>query len=378
LSYHPELGSRRRTWPIAIPFAIVVLLAAAWSGAWYYAVNKAETAVAAWRAREASRGRIYDCASQSTGGYPFRIEVRCTEPTADLRGTRPPLTLKARDLLVAAQVYQPTLLIGEFTGPLSVGEVGKPPSVIVNWSLAQTSLRGTPSAPQRVSVVLDNASLDRIGATQEPIARAGHIELHGRAAGATPQGGPIVDLALRLVAASAANLHPAAAQPFDAEAAAVLRGLKDLAPKPWPERLRELQAAGGEIEIVSARLRQGDTTLVGSGALSLASSGHLNGQLQVTVAGIEALVQKLEIELPPQAGSQAGLNRVAPVLGALDRVSPGLGKFARQQALVGIAVGLGGQQTELEGKPAVSLPVRFQEGEVYFGRLRVGQIAPLF
>jgi hypothetical protein len=377
LTYHPELASRRRLWPVAVPFAVVVLLAIGWSAVWYYAAGRAETALAGWREREAKAGRLYACASQTIAGYPFRIEVRCTEPEAELRRAQPPLHMKARDLLVAAQVYQPNLLIGEFTGPLSLGETGKPPTVIANWTLAQTSVRGTPSAPERISIVLDNASFDRVGATQAPVLRARHIELHGRMASGSAQSNPVIDLALRLNGAAAPTLHPAAAQPVDATITAKLRGLKDFAPKPWQDRFRELQAAGGQIEVTSARLQQGDTVLVGSGALGLTPAGALNGQLQVTIAGLEALLPKLGADATGQSAGR-GLGQVESVLGALDRVSPGLGNLARQHA-PGVAVGLvGGQPTELEGKRAYSLPLRFQDGDVFLGRLKVGSVPPLF
>jgi hypothetical protein len=374
---HPALASRRRTWPIAIPFILVVLLGLGWSGVWYYAATKAESTIAGWREREAQVGRIYTCGSQSIGGYPFRIEVRCSDPGAELQRLQPPLTLKAKDLVAAAQIYQPTLLISEITGPLAFGESGKPPGMIANWTLAQTSVRGLPSDPERVSIVLDNASFDRVGATQEPVVRAKRIETHGRMASGSAHNNPVLDLALRLAGASAPTLHPVLAQPLDGEITATLRGLKDFRPKPWPDRFREIQAAGGQIDVTNLRLQQGESVAVGSGTLGLSATGGLNGQLQVTVAGLDGLLQKLGVDGGTPGGPE-GLNRVAPMLGALDRMSPGLGNFARQQAVAGIAVGLGGQQTELEGKRAVSLPLRFQDGEVFLGRLRVGRTPPLF
>jgi hypothetical protein len=379
LPYHPALASRPRRWPIVLPFVVVVVLAAGWSGVWYYASKRAEAAIAGWMEREARVGRVYACGAQSISGYPFRIEVRCSEPNAELKTLQPSVTLKGKDLLVAAQIYQPTLLIGEVTGPLAIGETGKSPHIIANWTLAQTSVRGTPAAPERVSVVLDNPSFDRIGATQEPVVRAKRLELHGRMASGSARDNPVIDVALRLGSAVAPSLHPILAQPLDGDVTAVLRGLKDFAPKPWPDRFRQIQAAGGQIDVTNVRLQQGETLMVGSGALGLTPNGGLNGQLQVTVAGLDALLEHLGVDgTPPQGGGQAGLNRVAPVLGALDRMSPGLGNFARQQAVAGIAVGLGGQQTELEGKRAVSLPLRFQDGEMFLGRLRVGSVPPLF
>ena len=37
-----------------------------------------------------------------------------------------------------------------------------------------------------------------------------------------------------------------------------------------------------------------------------------------------------------------------------------------------------GQPAELEGRKAVALPLRFTDGTVYLGPLKVGQTAPLF
>jgi hypothetical protein len=59
---------------------------------------------------------------------------------------------------------------------------------------------------------------------------------------------------------------------------------------------------------------------------------------------------------------------------------PGLGNIARQNAGATIAAGLGafGQRTQLEGKPAMSVLLRFDDGAVQLGPLMLGRIAPLF
>ena len=59
---------------------------------------------------------------------------------------------------------------------------------------------------------------------------------------------------------------------------------------------------------------------------------------------------------------------------------PGLGKLARQNAAPSILAGLGalGQSTTLEGKPAVSVPLRFADGQVMLGPFAVGRVPPLF
>ena len=52
---------------------------------------------------------------------------------------------------------------------------------------------------------------------------------------------------------------------LDAELDAMLRGLADFAPKPWPVRFREIQARGGTIEVTKVRVQQGDVVAVGAG-----------------------------------------------------------------------------------------------------------------
>ena len=50
--------------------------------AWYYGAGVAENTIAGWKAREAQAGRVYTCATQTIGGFPFGIEVRCADAGA--------------------------------------------------------------------------------------------------------------------------------------------------------------------------------------------------------------------------------------------------------------------------------------------------------
>jgi len=368
---------RRRRWPLVLPLAIVIALAVAWSAVWYFAARRAESEIAAWREREAQAGRLYTCGSESVGGYPFRIEVRCTSAGAELTQVAHPLQFRLADMLVAAQIYDPSLLIGEFQGPLTVGEPGQPPAVIASWKLAQASVRGTPAAPERLSVVLDAPRFDRIAAaTQQTFLTAARSELHGRLSGGTVQDNPVVDIALKLEDAVAPSLHALTAETFDLDGAVTLRGMKDFAPKPWPERLRELQANGGRLEITNIRAAQGEMLATGSGTLSLTAAGGLDGELQLTVAGVDKLLAALQIE---KAVQEPG-GRLGAALGMLDRVSPGLANFARQNAGTAISAGVRmlGQPTKLEGRDAVALPLRFSDGAVSLGPVMVGRVPPLF
>ena len=185
---------------------------------------------------------------------------------------------------------------------------------------------------------------------------------------------PVLDVGLRATAASAPELHPIAAAPLNAEVSATIRGLADFAPKPWPARFRELQQRGGRIDIVNARVQQGEVIAVSSGSLGLTESGNLDGQLMMTVVNLEHVLKQLDLEAIISKG------RVGSTIDKLDKLLPGLGNIARKNAGPSILIGLDaiGKRTTLEGKPAVSVPLRFVDGRVMLGPLPVGRTPPLF
>lgn len=366
---------QRRHWLVALPLMIVLLLAVAWSGFWFYAVGRTEGMLTEWRAREAQAGRSYACGQQSTGGFPFRFELTCSRASADLSSNEPKVAFKATNFHVVGQVYDPTLLIAEIGAPLTIAVAGEAP-VRARWSLLQISLRGRPPAPERVSMVVDGAAVDRPeGQPENVLLGASRIELHGRVASGSVRDRPVLDLATTLNGFVAPTVHPMLQQPLDVTVVGTLRGLDNLRPLPLPARLRQLQAAGGRLEIKQARMRQGELLAVAAGSLGLTSDGRLDGELNVTAAGLDRVLPKLGIDqlVPsPQA--------LAPAFGALDRLIPGLGRVARDKAGASLAVGLAliGRPAELEGRKAISVPLRFVEGSVYLGPVRVGAVAPLF
>ncbi len=367
---------RRRNRRYILLVIMVAALFGGWSWLWNYASHKAEATIDGWRAREAKAGRIYTCGSQTIGGYPFRIEVNCDRASALFRSNQPPVEIKSRGILIAAQIYQPTLLISEFQGPLPIADPGHAPNIVANWKLAQSSVRGTPAAPERVSLVFDRPVVDRVnGGSQQRMLRANRIEIHGRMAEGSAVNHPVIEVVLRLDKASVPGLHPAAVEPIDADITSVLRGLNDFSPKPWPARFRQMQAAGGRIDITEARVKQGETVAVGSGTLSLNPGGRLDGQLRVTVAGVEAFLNSINAQQMVQTSPN-----VDKLAGSLDRLIPGLGNVARQGAGANISLGLNllGQQTTLEGKRAVTLPLRFDDGSIFLGPFRIGNAPALF
>jgi hypothetical protein len=206
--------------------------------------------------------------------------------------------------------------------------------------LAQASLRGTPSAPERLSIVIDGGRLAPAGASNpSPWIVSERFEFHARVDPESVRANPVLDFAVSLTAASA-PIVGVLAGPADASVSAKLRGVSDLRPKPLSDRLKELQTAGARLEITRARLARAGAVSVASGDLSLSAAGRLDGLLTVIISGLENL---------------------------------GLG-------LGGAEIGLAllGKPTELEGKRATALPLRFKDGAVFLGAVPLGKLPPLY
>src|SRR5450432_1357117 len=206
---------RRPLWRLFIMPVLLLVAAAAWSAFWFFAASQVDVRADAWRAQEAKSGRVYDCAKRSVAGFPFRLEVRCdgasvllVSQTAGQAATQAPVTAQLGEILVVSQVYDPKLLIAEFTAPATIADRGQQPSMAVNWSKARSSVLGLPAIPQRASIVFDDPAVDRVsGPVQTPLARARHVELHGRLADGAALDHPVIEAAVKIEGGSVQEVH---------------------------------------------------------------------------------------------------------------------------------------------------------------------------
>lgn len=375
---------RRTLWAVLGPVAAIIVVAVGWSALWYYAANVANRTLAGWVAREAASGRIYTCGSEGISGFPFRIQTHCTEAAATLNSVQPPLALATRDITFTAGVLHPTRLVGDITGPLTVmGAPGQPPSLTANWSSAQISVSGLPPEPDAVSIDLAQPRLDR-GAGTATLFAADGADFQARIVEGSADNHPVIDAVLHLASASAPTLHSALVKPLQADIEVVVRGFNDLAPTPLAQHFRELQASGGSIAVKSLRLERSDAAVVGNGTLTIKPDGKLDGVITVAISGIESIVPQLGID--KMIGHS--IDRLAGISGppgegglaALDRLMPGLSGVVSAGANASLIDDLKkmGQPTTIDGKAATALPLRFADGTVYLGMIRIGEVPALF
>ena len=359
-----------------IALFVVFALVAGWAWAWKFAAGQAQAAVEGWRLREAKAGRVYSCGAQSVGGFPFRIELDCRRASAKLRNEGTALEIETPSVVVEAQIYRPDSLRSRLIGPLTVAVAGKAPFLTAEWTEGESRVTGTPRAPQSAALSFERPTVDRIVAgKRENLLSAKHVDLKGRIASGTASDHPVVEVSLHAERASAPGIGRAAAPPIDLDFTAVLRGLSDFSPMPWPARFRQLQQAGGRIEVTQARVQQGATLAVGKGSVTIDGKGELAGQLNVTVVGLEPFLTAIGA-----AEAVRKSHNMDKVAGFLDRLSPGLGDAARQQAGANLGLGIAmlGQPATLDGRQAVTLPLRFADGTAYLGPIPLGATPRLF
>jgi hypothetical protein len=374
---------RSRVLPVVLSVLVLIVLAGGWCWLWYYAAAEADRTLSGWVRREAAAGRIYTCGSQAITGFPFRIQAHCVQAGAQINSNQPPFAVSAKDITFTAQVYNPTLLVARVTGPATLSVPGQPPTFTANWSNAAMSLRGLPPAPESVTIAVDNPRVDQaIDAKPTTIFTADSAEVSTSIVGGSANSNPVIETLIRFAAATAPTVHPLLAGPVQGDIVAEFKGFTDLAPKTWAQRFREMQAAGGSIEIKRLRIERTDSIIVGTGRLTLNADGKLEGLISVAIAGVENIVPQLGIDRAISHGIDqlAGNKSGGQGLGALDRLMPGLGNAVRDSANTSIIDNLNkmGQPTQIDNKPAIVLPLRVSDGSVYLGMIPLGELPPLF
>ena len=273
-----SLAPRRRPlWRLFIVPALLLIAAAAWSAFWFYAASQVDASADAWRAQEAKSGRIYDCAKRSVAGFPFRLEVRCDGASVSLNSQTagqaaaqgadhgqarrdPGRGAGLRPETVDRRIHRPGHAFRQ-------GRIGFDVDELEQGAIERGRFAGRAAAGL---IVFDDAELDRVnGSLLTPVARAKHIELHGRLAE-----GSTLDRPDHRNRAEDGNGQRAGAA--SATCSAVRCRCADVAQrsersfaKTLAGAFREIQAAGGHVEIVQSRIAQGDLVAVAAGTLAL-------------------------------------------------------------------------------------------------------------
>ncbi|MFM9973926.1 MAG: DUF2125 domain-containing protein [Beijerinckiaceae bacterium] len=341
-----------------LPIAGLLIIALGWSGLWLFGRQRVGQELDNFFAREAGIGRQWSCPDQSISGYPFRIEIRCKEPTFrtdprsrdTIRGSLGALTIVA----TTAGAFDMAHIIGEFEGPLVVSEEGFGKST-TTWKSARASFRGHANRLERVSLEIESpaSTLEVNGETQFRT-NAERLDLHVRSPEDSGQAGSY-DIALGLVKAVVPALDALAGDtaPVDLELNARLLNLSSIDRRNWRQSLENWHQNGGAMRVEQFKLMKGAPRLEAKGDLKLDELRRVNGRLDASFVNADTLLGRFGVGIGGGGGA-------AGILGAL----------------------LGGNRAQNTPRPerVIRLPLVFDQGRVSVGPFRIPgiQLKPLF
>lgn len=319
---------RRYIWLIVA----VVTAIALYTGGWFYVAGIIDGEASKAIASANRNGVRLNCENSEVRGYPFRLGLNCQSVLFEDAGEG--VSFSAGAFRSAAQVYNPTFLVGELDGVARLEAPGLQP-LTFDWEVLRSSVRLAEPLPSRVSVEGRKlrASIAGGDVNGGELFAAESLEAHMRPDGAA------LDLAGSMSGfALDASLTGRRELP-------VLNGNVDLV---LADGVRWAVSADKSLRGHSGTLRQlnlspgPESSVNASGTFSVDGGGLVDAELAISVRGAEALAQTLFRAFPESEGQIASF---AASLNAL------------------------GDQTKL--------PLRVVKGEISYGFVELGRIPPL-
>jgi hypothetical protein len=280
-------GRQSRFWLYA-PFVLLALVAAAWTGAWFYIRGRTVQGLDEWIAAEARDGRAWTCADRRIEGYPFRIELTCSTLTVQGNGA----TGSFGRVEAVAQVYQPLHTIVQVDGPLRLSD-GRT-TLEAQWRLLEASVRLSRAGLQRASLFAQAPQARIMGLPTDLVLSSESLDLHVR-----PNPARGADDAADIAAsARGARVPPLDAlmggsEPANLQLDLTVTQARGFADGFGPDEVDSWRAAGGQVEILLLSVAKGPRRLEAKGTLRLDDERRPAGQLALSGTGLEELIANL-------------------------------------------------------------------------------------
>jgi hypothetical protein len=284
---------------------LVVVLAGAWSGAWFYATGVVQQTVADLGTGDGETAPQLRCAELAVTGFPFRFDVSCTGATM-VDGD---VTVELAGVRGSIMVYNPTHALLSLLSPATVSDAFTGSQSRVDFGSAQASVRlqnddlmrgltGEGWRLARASLEAENVRWTDTLAGENLLASSTHVEGH------------LVDIPEQLDAENGTAALAAFAEMDGLEAPgfqvadgrttleAELTGVPaDLQALAGPGLLQRWQAAGGELKVVRFKGETPTEFFETSGQVKLDEAARPEGQFQVAHKGV---VERTGDMIPPE------------------------------------------------------------------------------
>lgn len=312
-----------------VAFAILVILAIAWSGYWLFLTSQLEAGIQQWIAQRRAEGYEIGYAAIRSGGFPRSAEVVLDNPAMAMPPNALPLAWSAKRLIVGVNPFHPRRLYIDGPGAhaLSIGsgadqvrtyaeagylrivqEIGEAGSVLNARDLALRPVSGAAQSNAESDTERETTTIARLDANvrREPQDAGGNNRFVVNAAEIVFPERP--DLALGNVIKSLA-------------AEAAVQG--ELALLPWPDALFRWRDEGGVIEVAALNGEYGPLALSGSGTVALDEAGQPVGAFTAQISGLFQVIDALSASGHMSRGQAIAAKLALGVLtGRPDRQAP--------------------------------------------------------
>ncbi|MCE7026890.1 DUF2125 domain-containing protein [Jiella avicenniae] len=289
---------------------VIVLLAAALSGAWFYLAGRLDGELSRAIEQARARGTEIVCPNREVFGFPFRIGFRCDSLSLARGGDRP-FEAVGGAVRTAAQIYRPNRIVGEMDGPLRVEGPSFPP-LDIRWSLAQASATFWTEGLDRFSLVTEEPRVATLGAGDaeaRPVVEAAHSEAHARRRDddldifTLMKGG-------KLIFSGAPDLPP-----LEASTDLTIEGAGDwLSGAARGQTGREL-FAGRNVSLRSLLVEMDTANAELSGDFSFDDEGRVSGTFQLSIADPQKIAELVTTVAPNLRDIASGIASALPMAG---------------------------------------------------------------
>lgn len=268
---------------IIILGAVIAVVVLAWAAGWFVLAGIIRQNVEAQALADGVSSPRVTCGTLGVRGFPFRFDVDC----AQAQIVSGDVNIAVPGIRASVLVYRPTHGLAWLQGPIAFEDSFTGTSNQVAFSKAEASLRLEGWRIGRLSITAADVVWSDMLVGETLIAQSPQVELH------------LLDIPERhdaerglaalagYIRAEAVNWPGFTLTAASAEAELELTGLPaDI--RNWGEAglAQRVQAAGGELRIVSVRGTDAQSTLNADGTLRLDSGGQVEGQVNITSTGV--------------------------------------------------------------------------------------------
>ena len=280
------MTASRTRWRYRVLMGGTLFVVVAWSVFWFIAATIVDRHVERAERIASSGGTQIDCVDRSVTGYPFRIEVRCSDTSRIADGN---VLATFQKLTIASLVYNPSRVIAEVGGPMTIEAQGAP-DLSLDWDLAHASAR-LDLGEQRLERLDGEVVAATMKASGWPELTVDEFDVNVRRNPVEPAD---LDLALRVTGLAPAEVGETASLALQLslhDGAGLLDGDADAL-------LRRLGEAGLAATVEAATFESGSLEVAMAGEVTLAADGLLDGRLDVAIAGHDEGVPYVAVVAP--------------------------------------------------------------------------------